>query len=820
MEQPLVQAAAVAVSGTAFSFDRLFDYLVPAYLEQFAQPGCRVLVPFGRGNRKRIGMILVRHEIPADPKLKPLLAVPDPEPVLNGEMLELSDWLHEQTFCTYYDAVRCLLPSGMNLRVEEHFSLSDQVPDVPLTEEEAHLLRFLRMAKSRRELDAMLDVSVNPDKQELIHSLLQKGCIQQTDRLAQAVGDKYIQMIRLSDAYLAGQNRHQPTPKQRQVLALLEENGPVAVREACYLCGVTPAVVKTLLKHGLVEQYDMEQLRPVQSGSEQRRDPSQIRLSDQQQKVYDTVAAQIHSRIPKVFLLHGVTGSGKTSVFEALIAHTLSLGRQAMLLIPEIALTPQIVSRFQQLFGDGVAVIHSNLSLGQRMDEYKRIRRGEARIVIGTRSAVFAPLSDMGLIILDEEGERSYKSDNAPRYHAADVAKHRCRTHGASVLLASATPSLESYYYAQRGLYQLLEMPERYGNAVLPTVDIVDMNQERAQGNGSEFSNLLTQQLQQNLAAGEQSLLLLNRRGYHTIIACCDCNTPVECPNCSVPLTYHRANDSLMCHYCGYCAPPVQECPNCKSTHLKQMGFGTQKLEEALGEIVPGARILRMDADTTFSRMAYEEKFRAFGRGEYDIMVGTQMIGKGLDFPNVTLVGVLSIDKALFAGDFRSYERTFSLITQVVGRGGRGGKQGRAILQSFLPDHYVLNLAAKQDYGAFYREEIALRKALMFPPICDICVIGLSSELEKQVQLAADTMLRMMRDKIAAEHISMPLRVLGPVQCTYGKLNGKYRYRIILKCKNNAAFRQFIRQLLCSTGSYKEFARVRVFADMNGDIGV
>lgn len=820
MEQPLVQAAAVAVSGTAFSFDRLFDYLVPAYLEQSAQPGCRVLVPFGRGNRKRIGMILVRHEIPADPKLKPLLAVPDPEPVLNGEMLELSDWLHEQTFCTYYDAVRCLLPSGMNLRVEEHFSLSDQVPDVPLTEEEAHLLRFLRMAKSRRELDAMLDVSVNPDKQELIHSLLQKGCIQQTDRLAQAVGDKYIQMIRLSDAYLRGQNRHQPTPKQRQVLALLEENGPVAVREACYLCGVTPAVVKTLLKHGLVEQYDMEQFRPVQSGSEQRRDPSQIRLSDQQQKVYDTVAAQIHSRIPKVFLLHGVTGSGKTSVFEALIAHTLSLGRQAMLLIPEIALTPQIVSRFRQLFGDGVAVIHSNLSLGQRMDEYKRIRRGEARIVIGTRSAVFAPLSDMGLIILDEEGERSYKSDNAPRYHAADVAKHRCRTHGASVLLASATPSLESYYYAQRGLYQLLEMPERYGNAVLPTVDIVDMNQERAQGNGSEFSNLLTQQLQQNLAAGEQSLLLLNRRGYHTIIACCDCNTPVECPNCSVPLTYHRANDSLMCHYCGYCAPPVQECPNCKSTHLKQMGFGTQKLEEALGEIVPGARILRMDADTTFSRMAYEEKFRAFGRGEYDIMVGTQMIGKGLDFPNVTLVGVLSIDKALFAGDFRSYERTFSLITQVVGRGGRGGKQGRAILQSFLPDHYVLNLAAKQDYGAFYREEIALRKALMFPPICDICVIGLSSELEKQVQLAADTMLRMMRDKIAAEHISMPLRVLGPVRCTYGKLNGKYRYRIILKCKNNAAFRQFIRQLLCSTGSYKEFARVRVFADMNGDIGV
>ncbi len=813
-------SAAIAVSGTSYCFDTTFHYLIPPALADAVKPGVRVIIPFGRGNRKRVGFVLRIEPPDGQFRLKPILAVADDEPVMNEELLSLVSWLHETTFCTYYDGVKTILPSGMNLRIHETYRLCDADPQLPLSDEEENLLGFIRLAKSQRELDAMLDTRLNPEKADVIASLLAKGCIEEVQESHRMVGDKTLQMLRLSDAYLMDEVRHQPSRKQSQVIAFLEEVGTSSQRETCYLCGVTPAVIKTLIKHRVIELFEQEQLRTPAGGEFYTRSVDDVVLSEQQQAVYSAVADQVDLGEPKVFLLHGVTGSGKTSVFEKLIAHTLETGRQALLLIPEISLTPQMVSRFQSLFGETVAVIHSSLSLGQRMDEYKRIEWGEANIVIGTRSAVFAPLTNIGLIIMDEEGERSYKSDSAPRYHAADVAKQRCKTHGAVLLLASATPSLESYYYARRGVYTLLEMPERYGNAVLPAVELVDMNEERAWGNQTEFSRALVDAIGDALEAGEQSILLLNRRGYHTIISCASCNAPLECPNCSIPLTYHRPNDSLMCHYCGYVSETVTACPSCKSEHLKQMGFGTQKLEEQIAEYFPTARILRMDADTTFSRYAYEQKFKAFGRGEYDIMLGTQMIGKGLDFPNVTVVGVLSIDKALFAGDFRSYERTFSLVTQVVGRGGRGNKPGRAILQSFLPEHYILQLAAEQDYCAFYNEEIALRKSLMFPPVCDICVLGFSSELEQNVRAAADTFLRMMRDKIRQEQITLPMRVLGPVRCAYGRIAGKYRYRLLIKCKNTPQLRAFISELLHESGKFKEFARVQLFADMNGDLGV
>ena len=702
--------AAVAVSGTAYSFDRLFDYAVPEAYADLLAPGFRVIVPFGRGNRKRLGFVMRIQRTDATVQLKPIFAVPDKEAVMDEELRELVEWLHETTFCTYYDAVKTILPTGMSFQLHETFALAEVPADMQLSEAEENLLRFLKLAKSSRELDAMLDTGLNPDKQEAVASLQQKGIIVPVSECKRNVQDCFLPMIRLSEAYLSGADKHTQTPKQRQVIQLLTENQAVSVKEACYLCNVTQAVIKNLLKTGTIEQYDIEQFRCAVDTQAKPAKLSDTVLTAEQQEAFDAVAAQLAAQLPKVFLLHGVTGSGKTSVFEKLIARTLSEGKNAILMIPEISLTPQVVSRFQALFGEIVALIHSNLSLGQRLDEYKRIRQGKARIVIGTRSAVFAPLSDIGLIIMDEEGERSYKSDSAPRYHAVDVAKRRCKTHGAVLLLASATPSVESYYYAQKGYYTLLEMKGRFGDAPLPDVLLVDMNEERARGNATEFSNRLVEELQRNLDAGEQSIVLLNRRGYHTIISCMDCNQPVECPNCSVPLTYHKANGSMMCHYCGHSQPPVTVCPSCGSAHLRQMGFGTQKLEDELERLFPSARILRMDADTTFSRLAYEQRFAAFGRGEYDMMIGTQMIGKGLNFPNVTLVGVLSIDKALFSGDFRSYERTFSLITQVVGRGGRGDKPGRAILQSFLPEHYVLQLAAKQDYTGFFREEIALRK--------------------------------------------------------------------------------------------------------------
>ena len=653
-----------------------------------------------------------------------------------------------------------------------------------------------------------------------VDELLDAGALTSENTFKQAVGDATVRMIRLSYDFLCNPTAFRLTPKQERAADFLQEWGTASVKEAAYMCGFTESVFKRLVANGAAEEYDMELLRGVDDGSEERINPDSTVLSEEQQCVHDEVFKAVSEKNAGVFLLHGVTGSGKTSVFEKLIHNTVRLGRRAMLLIPEIGLTPQVLKRFRALFGERVAVIHSGLSLGQRLDEYKRIKRGDADIIIGTRSAVFAPADNIGLIIIDEEGERSYKSDSSPRYHAHDVAKQRCAYHGATLLLASATPSIESYYLAERGVYRLLEMKKRYNSASLPDVSIVDMNLERISGNPTEFSQQLIDEVNANLKRGEQSILLLNRRGFHTIISCVDCYQPIYCPNCSVPLTYHRKNGKLMCHYCGFAQEPATVCPACGSNRLKSMGFGTQRLEEELKMFFPAARILRMDADTTFSRYSYEKGFSEFKNGEYDIMVGTQMIGKGLDFPNVTLVGVLSIDKALYAGDFRSYERTFSLITQVVGRGGRGERKGRAVLQTFMPDHYIMNLAAAQDFKGFYNEEIAIRRALIFPPLCDMCILCFAGTDEEEVRGGAAAVIQLMNTKLSQLQPKTPVRVLGPVRASYGRLNGKFRWRIIIKMKNTAEMRGFISSLLTEGAKLKEMKKIAFYADINGDVGV
>ncbi len=811
--------AEVAVSGTAYSFDMLFSYAVPDRLSG-AACGCRVFVPFGRGNRRRTGVIMRLSE-GSTARLKPIVSLIDAEPVISEELLKLAEHLHEQTFCTYFDAVRIMLPPGMSVSAKETFTLGSADADMSqLSPEAAELYAEMRSCSGREALNELISGLISCRGRRHIDELCDAGLLVSDSVFRQAVGDAAVRMVRLTDKYLSDPDSFDLTPKQKAVADLLAENGAAAVREAAYMCGVTSAVVKRLVANGAAEEYDMEVLRRVDDGSEERSDPADIVLSDEQQAAYREVFLAVESGKPAAFLLHGVTGSGKTSVFEKLIYDTVRLGRQAMLLIPEIGLTPQILRRFRSLFGERVAVIHSGLSLGQRLDEYKRIKRGDADIVIGTRSAVFAPLSNIGLVIMDEEGERSYRSDSSPRYDAHDAAKQRCAYHGAALLLASATPSIESYYLAERGAYRLLEMKKRYHSSPLPEVTIVDMNLERMEGNTTEFSRQLVAEVNANLERGEQSILLLNRRGYHTIISCCDCAQPVYCPNCSVPLTFHKKNNKLMCHYCGWSSDPVTVCPSCGSERLRSMGFGTQRLEEELAEHFPSARILRMDADTTFSRYSYEKNFAAFRAGEYDIMVGTQMIGKGLDFPNVTLVGVLSVDKALYAGDFRSYERTFSLITQVVGRGGRGERRGRAILQTFMPEHYIMNLAAEQDYKGFYREEIAIRRAMIFPPLCDMCIFCFSGTEEYAVRTGADATLALMSEKLRTLQPKTPVRVLGPVKCSYGRVNGKYRYRIIMKCKNNAEMRGFISEVLREAPAQRAMARVTLYADMNGDVGV
>lgn len=810
--------AEIAVSGTAYSFDTLFSYRVPA--EMKLKKGCRVLVPFGRGNRRRIGIVMGLSE-GDESALKPLAAQIDSEPVLNEELLKLAEYLHSHTFCTWYDGIKAMLPPAMSIRADENFRLVKGFSDKDsLSADAAEILDVLNSLEDKSIITELLKNYITDNGRLYIDELIEAGALSSENTFRQTVGDSTVRMIRLSYDFLCNPTAFRLTPKQERAADFLREWGTASVKEAAYMCGFTESVFKRLVANGAAEEYDMELLRSVEDGAEESVNPDSTVLSQEQQAVHDEVLSRITERKPYVFLLHGVTGSGKTSVFEKLIHNTVNLGRCAILLIPEIGLTPQVLKRFRALFGDRVAVIHSGLSLGQRLDEYKRIKRGDADIIIGTRSAVFAPVENIGLIIIDEEGERSYKSDSSPRYHAHDIAKQRCAYHGATLLLASATPSVESYYLAERGVYKLLEMKKRYNASALPDVEIVDMNEERMSGNPSEFSQRLVDEVNTNLRNGEQSILLLNRRGFHTIISCVDCYQPIYCPNCSVPLTFHKKNGKLMCHYCGFAQEPVKKCPVCNSERLKSMGFGTQRLEEELKMFFPSARILRMDADTTFSRYSYEKGFAEFKKGEYDIMVGTQMIGKGLDFPNVTLVGVLSIDKALYAGDFRSYERTFSLITQVVGRGGRGNRKGRAILQTFMPDHYIMNLAAAQDYKSFYNEEISIRRTLIFPPLCDMCIFCFAGDDEENVKLGTEAIIKLMNERLSQLQPKTPVRVLGPVRASYGRLNGKFRWRIIMKFKNTAEMRGFISGILTEGAKLKEMKKIAFYADINGDVGV
>ncbi len=809
--------ALVAVSNASFAFDKPFSYLVPQTLVSAVMPGTRVVVPFGRSNSKRIGIVLGVEPLSQDEKkLKSILSAPDGEPILNDEMLELVEWLRDNTFCTYYDAVKTMIPSGMNINIKEHYSLTDKFIDNSMSENEVNVYNMILRSDDTDKIISKLKADGFSKE---IDTLVFNGFLKCSLSGKYNVGNSTVLMMKLTDDYKKNPEIFTTTSKQKMLVDVLLENEIISLKEACYICGVGKTVAKKLVEKGIACEYELETYRKVVMADKHESILDKLVLSDCQQKVFDRVRQQMQERKPKCFLLHGITGSGKTSVFKKLIEQSIHDGKQALLMIPEISLTPQMVRQFQEIFGENVAVIHSGLSQGQRMDEYKRIRRGLANIVIGTRSAVFAPLDNIGIIIVDEEGERSYKSDSSPRYNAIEVAKKRCKTHNCVLLLASATPSIESYYYAQKGIYELLELKERYSDAVLPDVGIVDMSIDREEGNTSEFSTVLIDEIRENLNRQEQTILLLNRRGYHTIISCGHCHTPVYCPNCSVPLTFHKVNNTLMCHYCGHVQPPVDACPHCGNSGMKQTGFGTQKLEEQLENLFPDARILRMDADTTMSRHSYEKNFGDFGKGKYDIMIGTQMIGKGLDFPNVTLVGILSIDKALFAGDFRSYERTFSLVAQVVGRCGRGRKKGRAYLQTFMPEHYVLNLAALQDYSGFYNEEIAVRRALIFPPLCDICVLGISSEDDKNAEQASLKLLEVIQE-YSRDKDKFPLIILGPVRCSYGKINGKYRYRIILKCKNTLRFRNFMRNVLYKINSYSEFKKVKIYADINGDIGV
>ena len=744
----------VAVSNATFHFDKLYTYAVMPDQQDTVRLGSMVLVPFGRGSRARMGVVLACDAEPESAKLKFLFDVAPASACLTPELLRLVHFLKERTFCTYYEAVKAVIPYGAQYK--------------PTVAEDG----------------------VTP--------VLQKQLVRHTENAYKLVGT-------LSP-------KPRPTAKQLAAVALLA--GGERTLSALEEKGISRAVLDNLCAKGVLECSKVNKSIDLYSSIPLKNEP--ILLTEEQQAAYDALLPGLEDAAPHSALLYGVTGSGKTLVFLKLIEHCLQMGRRALVLVPEISLTPQMILRLKSQFGKRVAVQHSALNHTERLLQWQMIQDGGADIVVGTRSAIFSPLENIGLVIIDEEQEHTYRSESAPRYSAHEVARQRAAENGALLLLASATPSTESYYAAQHGRTQLVRLTKRYGGNPLPKVQIVDMRAELASGNPREISLAMEDAIRHNLEAGKQTILLLNRRGYQTVAQCEDCREVLKCPKCSVPMVYHKSAHKLLCHYCGsQLDPPPARCPACGGK-LQYRGFGTQKAEEELAKLFPKARILRMDQDTTAAKDAHEKLLAKFARHEYDIMVGTQMVAKGLDFEDVTLVGVLGIDSLLFAQGFRAYETVFSLVTQVVGRSGRAKDPGFAIIQTTDPDNPVLNLAAAQDYDAFFEQEIAYRKLGLYPPFCGLCVVGFAGPKESEVARASARFAALL-GRQAAKQPDLPLRVLGPTPGSIEKINDSYRYKLTVKCRNDRRFRDLIRETLTLYEQEKLPGKATVVVDLHSD---
>lgn len=744
----------VAVSNATFHFDKLYTYAVMPDQQDTVRLGSMVLVPFGRGSRARMGVVLACDAEPESAKLKFLFDVAPASACLTPELLRLVHFLKERTFCTYYEAVKAVIPYGAQYK--------------PTVAEDG----------------------VTP--------VLQKQLVRHTENAYKLVGTL--------------PPKPRPTAKQLAAVALLA--GGERTLSALEEKGISRAVLDNLCAKGVLECSKVNKSIDLYSSIPLKNEP--ILLTEEQQAAYDALLPGLEDAAPHSALLYGVTGSGKTLVFLKLIEHCLQMGRRALVLVPEISLTPQMILRLKSQFGKRVAVQHSALNHTERLLQWQMIQDGGADIVVGTRSAIFSPLENIGLVIIDEEQEHTYRSESAPRYSAHEVARQRAAENGALLLLASATPSTESYYAAQHGRTQLVRLTKRYGGNPLPKVQIVDMRAELASGNPREISLAMEDAIRHNLEAGKQTILLLNRRGYQTVAQCEDCREVLKCQKCSVPMVYHKSAHKLLCHYCGsQLDPPPARCPACGGK-LQYRGFGTQKAEEELAKLFPEARILRMDQDTTAAKDAHEKLLAKFARHEYDIMVGTQMVAKGLDFEGVTLVGVLGIDSLLFAQGFRAYETVFSLVTQVVGRSGRAKDPGFAIIQTTDPDNPVLNLAAAQDYDAFFEQEIAYRKLGLYPPFCGLCVVGFAGPKESEVARASARFAALL-GRQAAKQPDLPLRVLGPTPGSIEKINDSYRYKLTVKCRNDRRFRDLIRETLTLYEQEKLPGKATVVVDLHSD---
>lgn len=806
--------AQVAVAAAVYAIDKPYSYAIPPHLT--VAPGMRVSVPFSQGNRRSEGMVLEVSQ--GDPSgLKSIDRTLDEAPVLSEAFLHLAAFLRERYFCTFYDAVKAMLPAGLWFTMQEEFTL-----DVPPAE--------AKVAKSHRDALAILQVLADhggairgQELRQLISTellerylpyLQKKKYLHSNVSYDRRVRDKAEEIAALAvpweEAVQYAEMKARSAPMQKEVLTLLAQLGSASAKELCYFTGASMTTIRRLERLG----YLSLTMRPVFRTPLPEDVPPQPLpvLTDEQETAFAGLSRQMDREKPGAALLYGVTGSGKTSVYVRLIARALEQGKSAVYLVPEIALTPQLIALLVSYFGRTVAVLHSGLRVSERYDEWRRIRQGSARVVIGTRSAVFAPVADLGLLILDEEQEHSYKSENTPRYHAREVAFYRGAREQALVLLGSATPSLESMYLARLGTYPLYRLSARYNGGALPEVELVDMKAELRRGNSTSISLPLQEALQQTMDQGHQSILFLNRRGAGQYRICVACGEVPSCPRCSVSLTYHSANHRLLCHYCGYSQPLQERCPTCGGA-MKTMGTGTQKLEEELRALFPGQEILRMDADTISASNTHEDILSRFQTEKIPILVGTQMVTKGLNFEQVTLVGVVDADLSLYVNQFRAAETTFSMLTQVVGRAGRGRYRGRAVIQTMTPEHSVIALAAHQDYETFYRQEITLRQMQGLPPFRDLYTFTFLSRMEGKAVTGAARFRSMVLQQSPAWGTAVT--VLGPSPAPVVKINNTYRYRLTLQTVGSRAIRRYLAALLKAFLQDRSNRGVTAYLDIN-----
>ena len=802
----------VAVSAAPYSIDKPYSYLVPESLAAAAVPGVRVMVPFGRGNKESEGLILARVQEPKLPGSKAIRQILDSEPVLDKAGIDLALWMRGRYFCTVFEAVKTILPAGLWYGLREIWSLAME-PEAARSAAVGipgawQVLDLLEKQGGKADIRVLQD-ALGDGAEKPLKAMKKAEILTCETDAKRKIADKSHRMVELAvnteDAYALTEPKRRSAPARYEVVNFLATAGRTPAAEVSYYTGASARTLKAMEKAGLITFSEEEELR-VPSLDDVEPGP-EIVLNEEQQRAFEEILGRVQAAKPSVTLLHGVTGSGKTQVYLRLVQETLALGKTAMVLVPEIVLTPQMMRKFSSYFGSRVAMLHSSLKMTERYDQWKRIRRGEVDVVLGTRSALFAPLKNLGLIIMDEEQEGSYQSENVPRYDAREVAKYLCVREKAALVFGSATPTVETAWAAEQGSYQKALLRRRYNENALPEVLIADLRQEILNGNPGLISTPLRQELEKNLAAGEQSILFLNRRGSSRMLLCGECGYVPQCPRCSTAMTYHSANGRLMCHYCGHSEPAADTCPECGGW-MKHVGAGTQKVEEELRELFPEAGILRMDADTTAG--GHEEILQTFERERVPILLGTQMVAKGLDFENVTLVGVLSADISLYVDNYRAAERTFSLLTQVVGRAGRGGKTGRAVIQTYTPGNDVIRCAARQDYDAFYESEIRIRRLRRYPPFADLFTVTVSGTEEGRVLRAAVSVRETLRQLCRRPELAAgEPEVLGPAPAPVVKVNNRFRYRCTLVGKNDKATREMLAWL------QKDFAKDSANRGMN-----